>query len=195
MPIETHTKIGLISKALVLLGEKPLQSLNDQRYGATVGNNLFELIYETELQSNRWRFAMKKAALSMLVATPLNEWQYAFQLPSDMLLPIGTYPASNYEIYADRIYTNNNAVELDYMFKPDISALPAYFAMLMTYALARDMVKPITESDNGVELWQGKYNRQRNTALFADAQGRPNKPITDSPFTAVRNFRSTRGSR
>lgn len=195
MPIETHSKISLISKGLVLLGEKPLQSLNDQRYGATVGNNLFELIYETELQSNRWRFAMKKGALSQLVAEPLNEWQYAFQLPSDMLLPITTYPSSNYEIYADRIYTNNSAVELDYMFKPELSSIPAYFALLMSYALARDMVKPITESDNGVELWQGKYNRQRNMALFADAQGRPNKPITDSPFTQVRNYRSRQGGR
>ena len=195
MPIETQTKIGLISKALVLLGEKPLESLNDRRYGATVGNNLFELIYEDELTSNRWRFAMKKGALSQLVAEPLNEWQYAYQLPSDMLLPITTYPSSNYEIYADRIYTNNNEVELDYLFKPEISAIPAYFALLMAYALARDMVKPITESDNGVDIWRGKYNFQRNRAMFADAQGRPNKPITDSPFTQVRNYRSNRGGR
>lgn len=195
MAIETHTQIGLISKALVLLGEKPLQSLTDQRYGATVGANLFDLIYENEISSNRWRFSCNKRALAQLLDSPLNEFQYAFQLPTDMLLPIGTYPSSYYEIYGDRLYTNNNEVDLEYVFKPELAKLPSYFAMLMTYALARDMVKPITESDNGVEVWEAKYSRQRDRAMYADAQGRPNKPITDSPFTDVRNFRGRSGGR
>lgn len=184
--IETQTKIGIISKALILCGEKPLNSLSDNRYGATVGANLFEQLYEAELQSNRWRFACAKKALSRLNTQPLNEWQYAFQLPPAMLLPIGVYPATPYEIYADRIYTNQQTVELDYMFKPDISACPAYFTLLMTYALYRDMVGPITESTSKVEVARLLYNQQRARAQFADAQGRPNKPITDSPFTAIR---------
>jgi len=184
--IETQTIEGLISKALILCGEPPLNSLSDNRYGATVGGNLFELIYETELQSNRWRFACAKVALSRLTATPLNEWQYAYQLPPQMLLPLGVYPRQPYEIYADRVYTNATSFELEYLFKPDISACPAYFTLLLTYALAKDMIKPITESDNALQLMTAKYNVQRGRALFADSQGRPNKVIVDSPFTDVR---------
>ena len=187
--IETQSKIAILSKALVLLGEKPLDSLSDNRYGATVGSNLFELIYEAELQSNRWRFACAKTSLSRLNATPLNEWQYAYQLPSAMLLPIGVYPKASYEIYADRIYTDQSSVELDYMFKPDVSACPAYFTLLLTYACAKDMIKPITESDNGVQVMTAKYNVQRARAMFADAQGRPNSMMIDSPFTDIRNGR------
>jgi len=184
--IETQTKIGLLSKALILIGEKPLNSLSDERYGATVGSNLFELIYENELQSNRWRFACAKVALSRLVDVPLNEWQYAFQLPPTMLLPIGIFPAAPYEIYADRLYTEQSTIELDYMFKPDVTAVPAYFSTLMVYALARDMVKPITESENAVVTFMKKYQFQRDRAMFADAQGRPNSSIVYSPFTDVR---------
>lgn len=186
MAIETADKIRLISDALVLLGEKPTDSLSVDRYGVTVGASLFERIYENELQSNRWRFAMKKRALSRLVDEPLNEWQYAYQLPSDCLLPIGTYPSSQYEIYGDRIYSNNDEVELDYMFKPEITALPAYFTLLLTFSLAKNMIKAITESDAGVQIMTSKYNSQRNTALFADAQGRPNKPIRHNPFVQSR---------
>jgi hypothetical protein len=186
MPIETQTKIGIISGALVLLGEKPASALTEDRYGVTVGANLFEVIYENEIQSNRWRFACAKGALSRLVDVPLNEWQYAYQLPSDMLLPIGVYPHSSYEIYADHLYTNASRVEMDYMFKPEISEIPAYFALLMHYALAKDMIKPLTESDNGIDAMTQKYVMQRDRALFADAQGRPNKPIRHSPFTQVR---------
>lgn len=186
--IETNSKIDLISKALILCGEKPLTALNDNRYGATVGSNLFEIIYENELQSNRWRFAMAKKALSRLVAVPLNQWTYAYQLPSDMLLPIGVFPPDlTYEIYADRLYSDRTSVELDYMFKPEVTDCPAYFTKLITYALAKDMIKAITESDQAVEVMTQKYNMQRSIALYADAQGRPSKMVFDSPFTDVRN--------
>lgn len=186
MAIETPSKIGLISKALILIGETPLDSLSDNRYGATVGSNLFEVIYESELSSNRWRFAMTKDSLSRLVDAPLNQWQYAYQLPSDMLLPIGVYPKAPYEIYADHLYTDQSTVELDYMFKPAVSELPAYFAQMLIYSLARDMVKPITESDNAVQVFQAKYLEQRNRALFADAQGRPSQVVFDNPFIDAR---------
>lgn len=185
-PILSATKIGIISNALILCGENPLVSLSDDRYGATVGSNLFDLLYEAELQSNRWRFSCTKGALSRLNTSPLNEWQYAFQLPIDMLLPLGVWPYSLYEIYGPHLYTNNSTVNLEYQFKPDISAAPAYFQLLMTYVLARDMVKPITESDSAVNVMASKYEMQRNRALFADAQGRPNRPIQDSPFTQTR---------
>ena len=188
MAIETNSKIDLISKALILCGEKPLNSLSDNRYGAQVGSNLFEMLYENELQANRWRFAMTKAALSQLVAVPLNQWKFAYQLPSDMLLPIGIFPIDlTYEIYADRIYTDRTSVELDYMFKPAVTSVPAYFATLMTFSLAQVFIKPITESDTAVKIMESKYNAQRAIALYADAQGRPAKMIYSSPFTNVRN--------
>lgn len=183
MAIETASKIKLISNALVLIGEQPAESLSDDRYGVVVGANMFELLYEAELQSNRWRFAMKKRALSRLVDVPLNEWQYAYQLPTDCLLPIGTWPVSWYELYGDRLYSNASSCELDYMFKPDADKLPAYFSLLLTYCLARDMVKAITESDAGVEVFHKKYVLQRDRAMFADAQSRPSKAIVYSPFT------------
>lgn len=188
MPIETQTKIGLISKALILLGEKPLTSLSDNRYGATVGANMFEILFESELQNNGhgWHFCRTKASLSQLVATPLNEYQYAYQLPSDMLLPVGTTPKIEYEIFGDRLYTNKSEVDLEYKFKPEISACPAYFNLLIVYALARNMAKPITESDATAGKWEREYLAQYARAQFADAQGRPQRSIQHSPFTAGR---------
>lgn len=186
MPIETPTKIGIISNALVLLGEKPLTSLTEDRYGATVGNALFELLYETELQSNSWRFNTKKAALSRLVSVPVNQFTYAYQIPADCLLPRHVYPATRYEIFGDHLYTDDTSVDLDYQFKPDVSDLPAYFALLLTYALARDMAGPVTESEAKVKEYMSKYNIQRDRAMYADAQARPATSVQSSPFTDVR---------
>lgn len=199
-PIITQTKYSWISAALVLCGEKPLNSLTDDRYGASVGAAIFDMSYEEELQSNRWRFACKKAQLAQVNNTPPNEFQYVFQLPTDCLLPIGFYgvnPDRSYEIYGNLLYTNMTSnpgplnasapiLTFDYMFKVDPSAVPSYFSLLMTYKLARDMIKPITESDSAASAMATKYNVQRGRSLFADAQGRPNRPIANSPFTQVR---------
>ncbi len=188
MAIETNSKIDLISKALILCGEEPLNSLSDNRYGATVGSNLFEMLYENELQSNRWRFAMTKSALSKLVAAPLNQWKNAFQLPPDMLLPIGVFPVDlNYEIYATHLYTDRDTIEFDYMFKPAVTSVPAYFATLMTFVLAQHMIKPITESDTAVKIMTAKYDKQRGMAMYADSQGRPAKPTFSDPFVNNRS--------
>lgn len=186
MSIETQSKISLISKALVLAGEPPCSSLSEDRYGVTVLAELFEVIYEALLQSNPWRFSMKKGALSRLNVDPLNEWRYAYQLPADCLLVRGmTYPQP-YEIYGDRLYTNATTVEIEYQFKPDVSRCPAYFSLLLTYALARDAIKPITDGDAHTTAMNAKYISQRGVALYADAQARPAKQVIDSPFTDVR---------
>lgn len=186
MAIEQNTKIGIISKALILCGEKPLISLNDDRYGATVGSELFELFYENEIQTGSWRFATKKGVLSRLALTPLNQFRYAYQLPTDCLIPSHVYPKTHYEIFGDRIYTDAESVELDYRFKPAIAAVPAYFALLMVYSLAKDMIKPITESDDAQTKMERKFSLQLSRALFADAQGRPATPVQDNPFVQVR---------
>lgn len=184
--IETPTKIKIISDALILLGEQPASSLSEDRWGVTVGSNLFERVYENELQSNRWRFAMKKEQLARLVDVPLNEWQYAFQIPSDCILPISMWPMQPYEIYSDRIYSNATTLEMDYMFKPEVTQVPRYFAQLLTYAMAREMAMPIKESASAYQMSEQKYLQQRARAMHADAQGRPNRPFVDSPFTNVR---------
>lgn len=200
VPIVTQTKLSWISAALVMCGEKPMNSLTDPRYGSSVGAAIFDMSYEEELQSNRWRFACKKAQLAQINATPPNEWQFCFQLPTDMLLPIGFWglnPDRSYEIYGDVIYTNVTSnpgpinssapvLTFDYLFKPDPATVPSYFSLLMTYKLARDFIKPITESDTAASAMNQKYNVQRGRALYADAQGRPNRPIQNNPFVQVR---------
>lgn len=201
-PITNQTKLSMLSAALVLTGEKPMNSLTDPRYGAAVGAALFDMVYENELQSNtRWRFACKKVQLAQVNTVPPNEWQYCFQLPTDMLLPIGfwgTNPDRSYEIYSNVIYTNiksnpgpvnNNTTPVltfDYMFKPDPATVPSYFSLLVVYALARDMISPITENDTKATAMGVKYERQRNRAMYADAQGRPNRPLQNNPFVQVR---------
>jgi hypothetical protein len=189
--IETQSKISLISKALILLGEKPCSSLTENRYGVTVGANLFELLYENELQATPWRFATKATALAQLNVTPVtDQYKYVFQKPTDCLLPSHAWPRQDYEIFGSHIYANQRTFNLVHLFKPDVSECPAYFNTLMTYALAKNMVNPITEGSAAkVQIQINLYNAQRALAQYADSQGRPPKPIQDNPFVDVRGGR------
>ncbi len=197
-PIVSQTLISCMSAALVLAGEKPLNSVTDPRYGAQVVASLTDMIYENELQCNPWRFSCKKAALSQLNYTPVNEWQYAWQIPTDCLSMIGFWgvgPDKLYEIYGNVIYTNitsgpsnTGAAQLiaEYQFKPDPSTLPSYFTLLLTLAIAKHICKPITESDSARTKCEQAYNQQRSMAMFADARQRPNRPMQHRPFIQVR---------
>jgi hypothetical protein len=187
MSIDTTSKVKIISQALILLGEKPVSNLTDDtRDSIQSAVGIFENLYEAELQRNRWRFACAKKALDRLNAKPLNEFAYVHQLPSDALLIFRVYPRTNYEIYGDRVYSNLQEIEVDYLFKPNVEKLPAYFAKLLAYALAREMARPTSESDTTVQDFSDRYNFQLQSAMFSDAQARPNRGIEDSPFTDCR---------
>jgi hypothetical protein len=196
-PIVSQTALSMMSTALVLCGEKPLNSITDPRYGAQVSAALFDMVYENELQANPWRFSCKKGQLSLLNNTPLNEWQYAWQIPTDCLSMVGFWgvgPDKLYEIYGNVIYTNINSnpgvqpatLTAEYQFKPDPSTIPSYFSLLVTLALAQHFCKPITESDSARTKCEQAYIRQRNIAMFADARQRPNRPLQHKPFIQCR---------
>ncbi len=197
-PIISQTALSMMSAALVLAGEKPLNSVTDPRYGAQVAAALFDMVYENEIQVHPWRFSCKKAALSQLNQTPINEWQYAWQIPTDCLAMIGFWgvgPDKLYEIYGGNVlYTNINSnpsiqpasLIAEYQFKPDPSTIPSYFSLLVTLALAKHFVKPITESDSNRTKCEQAYEVQRGRAMFADSRQRPNRPLQHRPFIQVR---------
>ncbi len=199
-PIVQQNKLSMISTALVLCGEKPLQSINDTRYGASVGASIFDMVYENELTSNPWRITCTKGQISQINAAPANEWQYVFQMPTDALAVIGFYgigPDRSFDIYGGKLYTNMNSgpgpvggsgrvLILEYQFKPDPSYLPSYLSLLVTLALAKRMIKPITESDSAQTKMEQAYNQQRNIAMATDAKQRPNRPLQSMPFVSVR---------
>lgn len=94
----SFSKVQLSSNALILLGDSPISSFTEEGAGAVTASNLYESSYLSILSSHRWNFATKKATLAKLTALPKNEYKYQFQMPTDMVLLITTYPTSRYRI-------------------------------------------------------------------------------------------------
>lgn len=190
------SKIGIVSAAALLLGSKPIISIDDESKAAVTGFSMYEDVYR-ELLSNTnhyWRFASTQRSLALLSEVPNHKWSYAFQLPSDpkLLKLKGVYPRTNYEIYKDQLYANQTTVEIDYIYRVSEEYLPPYYTPALVHLLALRMCKPVTgtKSDTA-EIHKALYGIGGDPGLLAkaiqsDAAGRPPETPPTPDIIAVR---------
>jgi len=180
------SKLDIVNGALIEMGETPLQSLTEDTESAITANYIYDQVYHDLLSKAPWRFAVTKQTLSQLVAAPLNEWTYQYQIPSDCVRVLRVYPDQDYDIYGDTIYSKASALALDYVAKVTEDALPPYFVRLLVLELAVRMSMSITASASMKGTLIQEKQLQFAAALAADAQQRPNRPILSRPFLDVR---------
>jgi hypothetical protein len=179
--------IDISSNALQMIGATSISSFDDPGAGAQVASAIYEPILEAILTSNYWRFSIKKQSLNQLSQVPLNEFQYAYQIPTDSLKIERVCPRSSYKVFQDKIYSDQTSLELDYVFRPDTTAFPSYFTLMFTYKLASEFALAVTDNENKNQIYEAKYLAALADAYAADAQQYPQTPILDQPFTDVRN--------
>lgn len=180
------TAINIASNALVRLGANAINSFDEGGSSGTNAEQLYEPTLHALLTESRWRFAVAKRTLARLVDVPLNEYSYAFQIPADNLMVIRTYHNSDYEIYEDKIFSNQPTLDIDYIFRPSEGRFPAWFTLLFEFKLAAELCQSVTSNRKNAELFEQKYMMQLAKAQFADSSQRTIQPITSSPYTDVR---------
>jgi len=182
------SKIDMINSALVLIGDKPLNSLTETRRAAVVAGQLYGSVFESELNRHRWGFARTLFTLNQLAGEPpLDEFRFRYQLPADLLVVIRTIPAEfNYMRYGYEIYSNMPELQIDYIRKVTEAELPSYFVRLMEYALARDFSVAIRDETDRFQAMDFRYKEEARNARFQDSQEFPQQTIVDAPFVAVR---------
>ena len=182
------SKIDLISNALILIGDTPINSLTGGTRAQQVSSNLYDNIVQNELSKHRWGFAKKKAQLSLTTDTPVdNEWSSIYQLPSDMLFLIKMYPNVRYQLYGDKVYTDvSSAIYADYIHNVSENNWPVYFAKMIEYALALDFSTSIRDSASSRDQMAAAYVNCARMARYTDSQQYPQVPIRSNPFTDVR---------
>jgi len=172
--VKNYSDIDIASNALLMIGENPIASFTEDTVAALIAANLYHSTFESLLTLHPWRFASNKATLSRLTAKPTNQWKYAFQLPADFLVAQHVDQGNhNYQIYADKLYSDNETMVLDYTYKPDESFLPAYFTQLLELRLAAVFAIPITESATKGEYYAGLADKQLQRAKTIDSQSTP----------------------
>ena len=172
--VKNYTDIDIASNALLLIGENTISAFTEDTTAALIASNLYQPTLESLLSLHPWRFASNKSTLSRLTAVPLDQWSYGYQLPTDFLVAqhvdVGN---DNFQIYADKLYSNETTMVLDYTYKPDEAYFPAYFTELLELRLASVFAIPITESATKGEYYSGLANAQLSRSKTMDSQSTP----------------------
>lgn len=199
------TDLKVCSDALLLLGAAPISSFNEGTDGANVCDRIYPDLKKSTLQSFPWSFSFKKVQLARTINTPVNQYKYEYQLPSDRLGTVrrvfnstavgaGTY--TDWIIQGDKLLTNQETVVIDYQYLPTESEMPSYFIQLLKYMMAWHLADPITDQITKTQQWQitaigspsengrGGYFR---TAMVIDGQGNTTAAFEDFSLIAVRN--------
>lgn len=200
------TKVDFCATALIYLGEEPINSLTADDDKTRACNNIYPVAKKEVLSRYPWRFTIQKIQLSRLVASPVNEYQYAFQLPSNRLggpravynnNEVGARPMTDYDIYEEYLFANDPAIWIDCQFDQNESKMPPYVQTLLEYTLAARLAMPITEDESKMQTWQtmayGTPAEKQQGGYFElaktlDSQQRPAQQISQTTdLIAVRN--------
>lgn len=199
------TDLKVCSDALLLLGAAPISSFNQGTNSANVCDRIYPDLKKSTLQSFPWSFSFKKVQLARTINTPVNQYKYEYQLPSDRLgtvrrafnsTAVGAGTFTDWTIQGDKLLTNQETVVVDYQYLPTEAEMPSYFIQLLKYMMAWHLADPITDQISKTQQWQvtavgtpsengrGGYFR---TAMVIDGQGNTSAAFEDFSLIEVRN--------
>ncbi|MBN86310.1 MAG: hypothetical protein CL885_02170 [Dehalococcoidia bacterium] len=177
------TEVSVAQKACGLVGIDPITSFDDQTAEAQAMNVIYDVLIESILGMYPWRFASKQVALSLDAETPAGRWDYAWQLPTDVL-NIQAVTVNDSIIDFDRYnqyifcgYDSNNTVVLDYTFREDEERWPGYFTYPVVLKLASILASSVQERANLAEMFDQKGDVELMKAGTRDSQGRTSRQI------------------
>jgi hypothetical protein len=155
------TKFDICSNALIQLGAEPIASFDDGTAIAQICATVYPEFKLYTLSMYPWLFTMKKQQLARLLEAPLNEYRYAFQLPTDMLTlrtiydsgQVGAVAYTRYEIFGDgKVFSDSPELYADYQFEVDENKFPHYFVEFMSTAFAAKIAMAVTENEALAQL-------------------------------------------
>lgn len=175
------TDVALCSRALIRLGAAPIASFDDASAESEIAGALYASVRDALLSAYPWSFATGQMALTRLADAPVADYACAFALPADFLRAVsaggpGRGRGLRYRIARGALQTNAQDVLLTYIFRPDESEFPPFFAAALMARLAAEFCIPVTENTGRAEalyrLADLEYQRARQIDAQQDSPGR-----------------------
>jgi hypothetical protein len=185
------TALELCSRALLRIGAQPIASLDEGTAEAEVAAGLYAGARDAMLSSHPWSFATGQESLPRLDAMPVADFAHAFQLPPGFLRALsagipGQGRGLRYRLFEDRLHADSADVVLTYIFRPDESAFPGFFASALVARLAAEFCVPLTESTSRAQMLFAQAEQELRSARRADSQQATTQALTGFPLIAAR---------
>jgi len=200
------TDVSVCAHALLLLGEAEISSFSDGTARAGICDAIYPDVRAQALSMYPWSFSMKKVSLAQSTTSPVNEWTYAYPMPSDNLTgapralfnstAVGATPlTSGWELYGGSVLTDQETVVIDYQYQTTEADMPSHFVLLLKYLMAMHLAEPVTDQITKGQHWEriaignpseGGRGGQFRQAAAIDGMGQPASFIADFPLIDAR---------
>ena len=186
------TPLDICSRALILIGAEPISSFDDGTTEATVAVNMYEDVVQAALVNSRWRFATNQKIVNRLTDAPTGRYDYAYQLPSDMIMLHGATVNGNlieYQVYGDKLFadtTETDTVIVDYSFRASEVDFPSYFMLAVEVSLAIIFATSIARDASLASLMTERAESSMAKARSLDSQQQTTRKLETSRFLTAR---------
>ena len=182
--------VHVCSNALLLLGDKPINSFDESYDRALLCSNLWDNARQAVLRAHPWNCAKARVSLAPETETPAFDWAYQFALPGNCLrvLFVGESGVpEDYTIEGRRILADVNPLYLTYIYdNEDVASWDALLIETMQRYMAFSMAYPLTKSATLRDSMYQEYANLLKSAKAVDGQEEPPETVGDSPFIDVR---------
>lgn len=187
----TRTDVRVVSRALTMIGANPITSFIDGSAEANVATEIYEDLVQEELSMYPWSFAKEQEVLGQLVAEPVDEWTYAYQLPNTTLTVLRVTVNGNpieYERFGDKVFCDElENVVATYIFRAIEPTWTPYFTSLVVHKLAAVFATAIAERPRLAQAIYAELEAVRMMARNRDSSSQTTRRIRTSRFRRVRN--------
>ncbi|MDB5413766.1 MAG: hypothetical protein JWR10_2101 [Rubritepida sp.] len=185
------TALELCTRALLRIGAQAIASMDEGTAEAEIASGLYSGTRDALLSSHPWSFATGQATLPRLAAEPTADFRHAFQLPPGFLRALSAGGPSmgrgiNYRLLEDRLHSDAPQVTLTYIFLPDESSFPAFFATALVARLSAEFCIPLTESSTRAQFLFIQAENELRGARRTDSQQATTRAIDGFPLIQVR---------
>lgn len=185
------SKIEIINRALVKVGQARISSLDENSKGATTVRTVYDQVRDTLMQAYIWNFTKTRVQLAADTAAPLFGFQFRYRLPAGTLRVVGiaddqepnrnyTSSRSAFKHEDEFLYTDASA-PLNLVITQKVEEAGKYppdFCNLLSLDIALDIFYDVTKGNE-------RYAALRQDREIALRRAKMNHAIENSPEVMV----------
>lgn len=186
------TAVTICNSALMALGASPITSLSDDSDRARICSQVIETARRALLRSHRWNCNTARAVLSPSVTAPSHGYDYAFDVPPDLLRIYSVTdsdggPDIDYTLESNQILCDSATIYLVYGYDNDVyTNWDALLVEALSLKIKATIAYMITQSTSAEATALAALENAMKRARAVDGQDNPPETLGDFPLLSAR---------
>lgn len=171
------SEVKICNSALIKVGSTTITSLTEDSKPARACNEQYAKLRDEVLSAHPWNFAISRKSLGQTSNTPIWEFDYEYQIPSDVLRILKIDSTLDWQVEVNAvsgakvIVTDDPEMNIKYIKRvTDTTLFTPYFDEVLATRVAADISYYMTQSTSLMESLMKAYQVMLAQARSFDAQ-------------------------